>query len=164
MTAPSCLHHPFFQKDRPLISEKDNFQASEISREILLLTEINSDCVLKNITTPLEAGWGGNKKSPQLLLCSLKSQRILVACHQLSSCNKWSLAANMGTVQPSNRPKIFLQGRKTCLNNEPCRAQADHKYFKFLLPLLVTQTPLVCHLMPGLGCVTCSSSSASVGS
>lgn len=87
-----------------------------------------------------------------------------MACHQLSSCNKWSLAVNMETVQPSNRPQIFLQGRKTCLNNEPCRAQADHKYFKFLLPLLVTQTPLVCHLMPGLGCVTCSSSSASVGS
>lgn len=56
MPAPSWLHHPFFQKDRPLISEKDNFQASEMSREILLLTEINSDCVLKNITTPLEGG------------------------------------------------------------------------------------------------------------
>lgn len=54
MPAPSWLHCPFFQKDRPLISDKHHFQASESSREIVLLIKMNSVCILKNIMTPLE--------------------------------------------------------------------------------------------------------------
>lgn len=99
-----------------------------------------------------------------LLLSHLKGQGNSVAYHQLSSRNKWSFEINMDTVQPMNKPKIFLQGRRTCLNGDPCRAQADHKYFKFLLPLLVTQPLLLRHLMLQLGCITCLGSSAHAGS
>lgn len=65
MPAPSWLHHPFFQKDQPLISDKDHFQASETSREIVLLIKMNSVCILKNIMTPFE---GGEKKVQKMSL------------------------------------------------------------------------------------------------
>lgn len=127
---------------------------------------MNSVCILKNIMTPLERREKKvQKMSLQLLLLShLKGQGNLVAYHQLSSRNKWSFAINMDTVQPMNKPETFLQGRRTCLNGDPCRAQADHKYFKFLLPLLVTQPLLLRHLMLRLGCITCLGSAAHAGS
>lgn len=60
-----------------------------------------------------------------------------MACHQLSSCNKWSFLINMKRVQPVHTPKIFMWSRKSYLHDGPCRAQANNRYFKFLLPLPV---------------------------
>lgn len=100
---------------------------------------MNSVCIIKNTMTALERG---NKKVSKtwlrlLLLFQLKGQRNQVTCHQLSSCTQWSFLINTERVQPIRRLKIFTQSRKTCLNGGPCRAQANHRYFKLLLPLPV---------------------------
>lgn len=89
-----------------------------------------------------------------------------MACHQLSSCNKWTFAINMEKEQPINRRKTFLQGRKTCLNSDPCRAQADHK----ILQIPATNSLLLSHYwcvtrrLLGLSCVMRLGSSANAGS
>lgn len=69
-------------------------------------------------------------------------------------CNKHAECSQSTALKcPSRAQKHISAG-----SSDPCRAQSDHKYFKFLLSLLV------CHLMLGLRCVACFSPKASAQS
>jgi len=116
--------------------------------------------------TPLEEGEKKEQKNVTLASFTIPFEGLkeFSGLPPIKYLQQVVLCEKHGNSAANNRPKIFLWGKKTCLNCDRCRAQADQKYFGFLLPFLVTQPLLVCHLMPGLGCTMCSGSPASAGS
>lgn len=150
MPALSWLHYPFFQKDQPLISDKDHFQASETSREIVLLIQKNSVCILKNTMTPLEKGEKKSTKNVTLASFAIpfEGSKEFGGLPPIKFLQQVHLCDKHGNRAANQQTQNFLAGQENMFEQWPLQSSSwPQGTSNSCHKLLVTQPLLVCHLM-----------------